>query len=107
MWRQLEELGGSCDVAARLLGPEHQKRRNAYGEVENCSCEKRDPGSWGQEQFRNSEEGERSPLEAATKQRLFMESPLDTGSILHNILHATFVSACITVRLMQICEVNL
>jgi hypothetical protein len=27
-------------------------------------------GSWGQGQFRNPEEGERPPLEAATKQRL-------------------------------------
>jgi hypothetical protein len=39
---------------------------------ETCCCEKWEAGSWGREQFANTEEGERPPLEAATKQRLVM-----------------------------------
>jgi hypothetical protein len=35
-----------------------------------CSSEKWEAGIWDQGQFGNKEEGERQPLEAATKQRL-------------------------------------
>jgi hypothetical protein len=38
--------------------------------VESCRCDKWEAGSWGRGQFGNPEEGQRPPLEAATKQRL-------------------------------------
>jgi hypothetical protein len=43
---------------------------NVIESVESSSCEKWEAGSWGQGQFRNPEEGECPPLEAATKQQL-------------------------------------
>jgi hypothetical protein len=58
--------------------------------VQTYSCEKWEAGSWDRGQFGNPEEGERPPLEAATKQR-----PAKTEEILC-VLKLQWSLECVT-----------
>jgi hypothetical protein len=62
---------GWCEKGASLRGRESGSRETSTVEsIESCICEKWEVGSWGREQFGNSEERETSAFEATTKQRL-------------------------------------